>query len=274
MNWHSVWAIARKDIREVLQNKMVWAPALVVPLIFAIVFPIIMIVLPQSIPVEDVQRELGDIDSLLKNMPAALKAIFDGKSLEQMFVIYMMGFTFAPLFLIMPLMFSSVIGSDSFAGERERKTMEALLYAPTSDLELFMGKVLAALIPAILLSWLAFLVNIIVVNIASYPLFGEIWFPLVTWWPLIFWLTPALAVLGISATVLISSRVKTFMEAYQASASLVLFVLVLVIGQVSGVLFLGVAIEMIIGLFIWIVDAVLIYLSVKNFSRSSLIAKL
>lgn len=274
MNWHSVWAIARKDIREVLQNKMVWAPALVVPLIFAIVFPIIMIVLPQSIPVEDVQRELGDMDSLLKNMPAALKALFDGKSLEQMFVIYMMGFTFAPLFLIMPLMFSSVIGSDSFAGERERKTMEALLYAPTSDLELFMGKVLAALIPAILLSWLAFLVNIIVVNIASYPLFGEIWFPLVTWWPLIFWLTPALAVLGISATVLISSRVKTFMEAYQASASLVLFVLVLVIGQVSGVLFLGVAIEMIIGLFIWIVDAVLIYLSVKNFSRSSLIAKL
>lgn len=274
MNWRSIWAIARKDLREVLQNKMVWGPALIVPLVFAVVMPIVMTVVPQMIPVEDVQRELGDMDTLLKNMPASLKVIFDGKSLEQMFVVYMMGFTFAPLFLIMPLMFSSVVGSDSFAGERERKTMEALLYAPTSDLELFMGKVLAALIPAITLSWLAFLVNIIVVNIASYPLFGRVWFPLVTWWPLIFWLTPALAVLGISATVLISSRVKTFMEAYQASASLVLFVLVLVIGQISGVLFLGVAVEMIIGLFIWLVDAVLIYFSVKNFNRSALIAKL
>jgi ABC-type Na+ efflux pump permease subunit len=274
MNWRSIWAIARKDLREVLQNKMVWMPALIVPLIFAVVMPIVMSVVPQSIPVEDVQRELGDIDVMLKSMPAALRAIFDGKSVEQMFVIYMTCFMLAPLFLIMPIMFSSVIGSDSFAGERERKTMEALLYMPTSDLELFTGKVLSALIPAISLSWLTFLVNIIVVNAASYPLFGKIWFPLVTWWPLMFWLTPALAVLGISGTVLISSRVKTFMEAYQSSSSLVLFVLVLVIGQVSGVMFLGVATEMIIGLFIWLLDAVLIYFSVKNFNRSLLIAKL
>lgn len=274
MNWRSIWAIARKDLREVMQNKMVWAPALIVPLIFAIIMPIVMIVVPQSIPVEDIERELGDMDVLLNSMPDALKAIFEGKSIEQMFVIYMLGFTFAPLFLIMPIMFSSVIGSDSFAGERERKTMEALLYAPTSDLELFLGKVLAALIPAISLSWLTFLVNIVVVNIASYPLFGRVWFPLTTWWPLMFWLTPALAVLGISATVLISSRVKTFMEAYQASSSLVLFVLVLVIGQVSGVMFLGIVTEMVIGLFIWLVDAALIYLSVRTFNRSSLIAKL
>jgi len=274
MNWRSIWAIVRKDLREVMQNKMVWAPALIVPLVFAVVLPLVMIIVPQMIPVEDVQRELGDMDALLNSMPAALKTIFDGKSIEQMFVIYMMGFTFAPMFLIMPIMFSSVIGSDSFAGERERKTMEALLYAPTSDLELFIGKVLTALIPAISLSWLAFLINIIVVNIASYPLFGRIWFPLETWWPLMFWLTPALAVLGISATVLISSRVKTFMEAYQTSSSLVLVVLVLIIGQVSGVMFLGVAAEMIIGLFVWLVDAVLIYLSVTKFNRSALIAKL
>ena len=98
-------------------------------------------------------------------------------------------------------------------------------------MELFLGKVLAAVIPAIGLSWLSYLVYIIVVNAASYPLFGRIWFPLATWWPLMFWLTPALAVLGISATVLISSRVKTFMEAYQLSASLVVLVLALVIGQ-------------------------------------------
>jgi ABC-2 type transport system permease protein len=274
MNWRSIWAIAQKDLQEVRQNKAAWAPGIVVPLIFAIIMPLVMIVLPQVIPVEDIQRELGDIDIMLKNMPPALSALFDGKSLPQMFVIYMAGFMLAPLFLIMPLMFSSVVGSDSFVGERERKTMEALLYAPTSDLELFLGKVLASVIPAIGLSWLSYLVYIIVVNAASYPLFGRIWFPLATWWPLMFWLTPALAVLGISATVLISSRVKTFMEAYQMSASLVVLVLALVVGQISGVLFLGVGTAMIIGLFVWLVDVVLIYLSVSNFNRSSLIAKL
>ena len=274
MNWRSIWAIARKDLKEVRQNKAAWAPAIVVPLIFAVIMPVAMGLLPQMVPVEEIQKEMGNIDSLLKNMPPALKVVFDGKSLEQMFVIYMLGFTLAPLFLIMPLMFSSVVGADSFVGERERKTMEALLYMPTSDMELFLGKVLAAVLPAIGLSWITYLIYIVAVNATSYPLFGRIWFPLSTWWPLMFWLTPSLALLGISATVLVSSRVKTFMEAYQLSGSLVVLVLALVIGQVSGVLFLGVGTELLIGLLIWIIDAVLIYLSVKNFKRSTLIAKL
>jgi len=274
MNWRSIWAIARKDLKEVRQNKAAWGPAIIVPLIFAVIMPGVMGVLPQVIPVEDIQREMGDIDLLLKNMPPALSAIFDGKSLEQMFIIYMLGFTLAPLFLIMPLMFSSVVGADSFVGERERKTMEALLYTPTSDLDLFLGKVLAAVLPAIGLSWLTYLVYIIVVNVVSFPLFGRIWFPLPTWWPLMFWLTPALALLGISATVLVSSRVKTFMEAYQLSGSLVVLVLALVIGQVSGVLFLGIGTALLIGLGVWVIAAFLIYLSVKNFKRSALIARL
>ena len=274
MNWRSIRAIARKDLMEVRQNKAAWIPAIVVPLIFAVIMPAAMGVLPQVVPVEDIQREMGEIDLLLEKMPPALSAIFEGKSLEQMFVIYMLGFTLAPLFLIMPLMFSSVVGADSFVGERERKTMEALLYTPTSDLDLFLGKVLAAVLPAIGLSWLTYLVYIVVVNAASFPLFGRIWFPLPTWWPLMFWLTPALALLGISATVLVSSRVKTFMEAYQLSGSLVILVLALVIGQVSGVLFLGIETALLIGLMVWIIDAFLIYLSVKNFNRSALIAKL
>lgn len=141
-------------------------------------------------------------------------------------------------------------------------------------MELFLGKVLAAVMPAIALSWLTYLVYIIMVNLASYGLFQRIWFPLPTWWPLMFWLTPAFALLGISATVMISARVKTFMEAYQLSGSLVVLVLALVVGQATGVLYLGVGTVMLVGTLIWIVDAILIYLGVRNFKRSSLIAKL
>jgi ABC-type Na+ efflux pump permease subunit len=274
MNWRSIWAIVRKDLNEVRQNKAAWIPALVLPLIFAIIMPVLFSTVPQFIPVEDVQKELGDVQDLLKNLPPAVRAIFDGLKLEQMFVIYMTAFLLAPLFLIMPLMFSAVVGADSFVGERERKTMEALLYTPTSDLELFLGKVLAAVIPAIGLSWLTYLVYIIVVNVASFGMFHRIWFPLPTWWPLMFWLTPAFALLGISGTVMISSRVKTFMEAYQLSGSLVVVVLALVVGQLTGVLFLGVGTVLLIGTLIWLIDAVLIYLGVRNFKRGLLIAKL
>jgi ABC-2 type transport system permease protein len=273
MNWRSVRAIAQKDLREVRQNKAAWLPALIIPTLFALVMPLIFVLVPQLVPAKDVARELGDLSDLVGRLPPSVAALFAGRSLQQGFVIYMTGFLFAPLFLIMPLMFSSIIGSDSFVGERERKTMEALLYTPASDATLFMGKILASALPAIVISWLAYAVYIAVVNIASWPLFGRIWFPLAPWWPLMFWLTPAIAVLGMSATVLISSRTKTFMEAYQLSASLVVLVLLLVAGQMSGVLFLGSWTVMGLGTLIWIADAVLIYISVGTFKRSNLIAR-
>ncbi|MGE5463969.1 MAG: ABC transporter permease subunit, partial [Syntrophothermus sp.] len=208
------------------------------------------------------------------NLPPAVQVLFNGLRLEQMFTVYITAFMLAPLFLIMPLMFSSVVGADSFVGERERKTMEALLYAPTTDIELFLGKVLAAVIPAVSLSWLTYLVYIIVVNAGTFNMFGRIWFPLAPWWPMMFWLTPAFAVLGISATVMISARVKTFMEAYPLTGSLVVVVLALVVGQATGVLVLGVGTVILIGTILWIVDAVLIYFNLRSFNRSSLIANL
>ena len=274
MNWRSIWAIARKDLMEVRQNKAAWGPAIALPLIFAVAMPILFSLLPQYIPVADLQRELGDVESLLKNLPPTIQAVFDGLKLEQMFVLYMTAFLLAPLFLVMPLMFSSVIGADSFVGERERKTLEALLYSPATDVELFLGKILSAIIPAIALSWITYLVYIIVVNVASFNLFERIWFPLPTWWPLMFWLTPAFALLGVSATVLISSRVKTFMEAYQLTGSLVVLVLALVVGQLTGALYLGVGTVMIVGSVIWIIDAALIHISIRRFKRSMLIANI
>lgn len=274
MNWRSIRAIALKDYKEVRQNKAAWIPALVMPLIFAVAMPLGFTLLPQLIPTEDVAQEMGDLQDLIVRMPPAIQQIFAETSLEQGFIIYMTAFLFAPMFLIMPLMFSSIIGADSFVGERERKTMEALLYTPSSDGTLFMGKILASVVPAILLSWMTYAVYIIVVNAASWPLFGRIWFPLPAWWPLMFWLTPAISLLGMAATVLISSRVKTFMEAYQLTGSLVIFVLLLMVGQISGVLFLGVFSTFAIGTLVWVVDAVLIYISVGTFNRTNLIAKI
>jgi hypothetical protein len=43
MNWRSIWAIARKDLKEVRQNKVAWGPAIVIPLIFAIIMPILFV---------------------------------------------------------------------------------------------------------------------------------------------------------------------------------------------------------------------------------------
>ena len=272
MNWKSIFTIANKDLYEARQNKSVWLPIMIVPLIFILVLPLVMIILSSN--GEVVQSMTADPSTalMLKQLPPFMNQIIAGMSIGQSMVVLFLGYFFAPFFLILPIMFSTVIASESFAGERERKTIEALLYSPATDTELFLGKVLASFLPAVLITWASFIGYTIVLNGAAYPLMGRLWFPLTNWYPLIFWVSPALSLLGISATVLISSKVQTFMGAYQTSASLVILVIALMVGEITGVLYLNTIVSLLLGLAIWAVDAVLAWLAIRTFNRAKLLA--
>ena len=79
MNWRSIWAIALKDLkRRCGRIKLRGSPAVVMPVIFAIVFPLIFSVLPQVMPVDDLEQEMGDMQVLLNNLPAAVQVMFNG----------------------------------------------------------------------------------------------------------------------------------------------------------------------------------------------------
>lgn len=271
MNWTNIWTITRKDWMEVRYNKAVWMPMIIVPLVFVLILPLSLCLLPQMLPADQLNMNMNGLDSFLNNMPAGMKASLAGLDLNQSMIVMVLGILFAPMFLVLPLMFSTTVAAESFVGERERKTMEALLYTPATDAELFLGKVLAAAIPAVVISWGSFAIYTLVVNAASYPLFQHIWFPLSSWWPLIFWITPAVSVLGIAVTVLISGKMQTFMEAYQTSASVVLLVLALFAGQMTGVLYLNVAVGLVLGLFFWVVAGLLSWFAVRKFNRAALL---
>ncbi len=101
---------------------------------------------------------------------------------------------------------------------------------------------------------------------------GRVWFPPAPWWPLMLWVAPAVAALGVAATVLISTRVRTFMEAYQMSASLVVLVLALMAGQITGVLYLSPPTALAVGLALWLVDGILIGLGVRTSRREALLS--
>ena len=273
MNWNTVLTIAKKDIQEARQNKAVWLPILIVPLVFVVILPVAM-VLAISAGGDAAQTLINDPDlaTFLEKMPAAMLKSIEGLNGAQATVVMMLGYFFAPFFLIMPLMYATVIAAESFAGERERKTIEALLYTPATDLELFLGKTLAAFIPALVITVGSFLAYGVVLNAVSWPLMQRIWFPLVNWFPLIFWVAPAIALLGITATVLISAKAQTFMGAYQSSASLVLLVLALLAGQMTGVLYLSPIVGLLLGTGFWLVDLFLIRLAIRSFNREKLLA--
>ncbi|MBN2359134.1 MAG: ABC transporter permease subunit [Deltaproteobacteria bacterium] len=275
MNLRTLRVIALKDLREARQNRVALVAVAVLPLFLCVLLPLVCVLAPQLGPVEGLSRTLntGPIANALRRMPA-LAALVGTLDPIQAWIAISTGYLFAPLMLIMPLMVSTTLGAESFVGEKERKTIEALLYTPASDSELFLAKVLAATIPATGLSWLCFALYGAVVNVAGWPVMGRLWFPPLNWWPLMLWVTPAFAALGVALTVLISTRVRTFMEAYQLSGSLVLVVLLLLAGQLTGFLFLGVGATLAVGALLWAIDIILIRWAIRIFSRERLLASL
>ena len=274
MNWQIIWNIALKDWKEVRQNRMAWLPAIIVPLIFVVVLPLGVIVLPQVLGDSGLSSTTSDFDPLLASLPPAVAAQIAELNTHQMLIVLILGFMFSPMFLIVPLMVASIIGADSIVGEKERKTLEALLYTPATDAELYLAKLLSAIVPAVVLAWGSFIVYTLVVNLAGTSVMERMWFPLPHWLPLIFWVSPAVAVLGMAGIVLVSSRVSTFMEAQQTSGLLVLPIVLLVVGRAAGVIYLSVELVVVLGVVIWLVDAALIWLGVKQFSRSALISRI
>ncbi len=274
MKLQNVVTIARKDWLEVRQNKAAWIPMLIVPVIFVVILPLIFTLLIPALNVSpnDVMNSDADIAYFIERMPSQLSQYVDLQKPMESMIVVMLGIMFAPMFLIMPLMFASTIAAESFAGERERKTIEALLYTPASDADLFVGKLAAAAVPSIGITWASFLVYTLILNLMPYAYFQRFWFPLPTWWPLIFWITPALAILSIAVTVLISARVQNFQGTYQLSSTLVILVVALFAGQMSGVLYLSVGVEMLLGLLFWAAALFLVYLAVKTFNREALIS--
>jgi ABC-2 type transport system permease protein len=74
------------------------------------------------------------------------------------------------LFLMMPVFVPILISSQSVAGEKERRTIEPLLASPVTPAELLAGKSLAAMAPAVAITFGAFALFCVAVDVAAWPL--------------------------------------------------------------------------------------------------------
>lgn len=276
MNGRVVWAIARKDLREVLANPSAWRPALVLPASTCILVPLLVLVLPHWLPPPQHAKpiEAEWMRQAIAALPAAQAAILRQAPYTDRVGLLVTGQLLAPMFLLIPLMVACLIGANAFVGEKERKTLEALLYTPATDAELFVGKTLAALVPSLVLSWVGFGVYTLVVNAAAWPVLHRMWFPTPAWWPLIAWVSPAIASLGLIITVLVSSRAASFVEANQKLSLLVFPLMGLVVSQAAGAVMLTARMGWLIGAGVWALDAVLLFLAIRSMRRTTLMTRL
>ncbi len=123
-------------------------------------------------------------------------------------------------FLLLPAIIPLAIAVYSIVGEKEQTTLEPLLATPISDLELFLGKALASVIPALIVNWISFgaFLGIIRLLVGSVPL-QTLTAP---WLASIFGLSPLLALFSVGITMIVSSRASDARAAYQFSSFAIL----------------------------------------------------
>jgi ABC-2 type transport system permease protein len=268
VNRRAILAIARRDIRLVLRSRAVLLPMIVVPLIVFVALPGLLAVGMRAV------RELPpQLVGMLSVLPGPLAEEMAGLTDTERLLTWVLGYLFAPLLLMVPLLVASVVAADSFAGERERGTIEALLYAPLEDGELYAAKLLGPFVAAVAVGTLGFVLYMVTADIATFDLLGRLLLPNVTWLLLAAWVAPAVAGFGISTMVLVSSHVRGFQEAWQLGGVVVLPVVLLVVAQLAGAIYLSPAVAVALGSGLWVIDLLLLRIGAGTFRRERMILR-
>lgn len=269
MNRRAVVAIARKDIKSITANIQVWLPMLILPIVFSVLLPAV-VVLSARASQGDTAQFMQVISDMLERLPeSSLTRIISSFETDQQKVAYMMlNYFLSPFFLMIPLMAASTVSIDSFVGEKERGTFEGLLLTPVSMRSIFTAKVLAAFLPAIVVSLVSFVLFAICANVFTWPILGRISFPHINWAPLVLLVMPAISVFAILINVFISARVTTFQAGYQLGALLVLPLVAIMIGQFTGFMLLDTRVLLAVGIILSILDYVLLRIIVRKLDRA------
>jgi len=179
----------------------------------------------------------------------------------------------AMLFLVMPLFIPVLIGAQSVAGEKERRTIEALLATPLTSRQIVLGKSLAAVLPALGITWVAFALFAAGVDLVAYPLLQRVLLPDGRWMFVVLVLAPLFSFLGCTVTVLVSSRVSDSRLAQQISALVVIPILAMGAVQFGGLVFVSPGFYLLLGVGAALVDLMLFGLTVALFDRQRILSR-
>lgn len=153
------FALIKKDMRSVISNKQVFAVLLIVPIVLTIALPSIFVFVISFAP-----DAASDFQKLLDMLPAP-----DGEYSQQQQIFSLILNQIMPsFFLIIPIMTSSVMAASSFVGEKEKHTLETLLYSPLSLGQLFQSKILAGFSVGMMISYSSFAAMLLVMENVSY----------------------------------------------------------------------------------------------------------
>jgi ABC-type Na+ efflux pump permease subunit len=234
MNWRRAMVIARTDLKQLRVSRDFWIPMLIMAGLFFVVVPTILLFTITRLENVEIIKKVGET---LDVLPKAVQASVRGNTPAARASYAMAVYLFAPLAVVVPLTISSAVAANAIVGERERGTGEFLAHSPADEREIYLGKLIASILPGYLTTLVGFAIYALVVNIIVGPDVGGWFFPTGDWWLLMFWVVPPFIALALSFVVRVSSRVKSAAAAQQASGLITLPLILLAAGQSSGALF-------------------------------------
>lgn len=256
------FALIKKDMRSVTSNKQVFAVLLIVPIVLTIALPSIFVFVISFAP-----DAASDFQKLLDMLPVP-----NGEYSQQQQIFSLILNQIMPsFFLIIPIMASSVMAASSFVGEKEKHTLETLLYSPLSLGRLFQSKILAGFSVGMMISYSSFAAMLLVMELESFFLTGNLLLPAASWLAIMLLIAPAISLIAIAVTVRSSAKAQTIEEAQQRAVFLIFPILALLIGQFTGIILISAGLLWGVGIVLAALAILLVKGAAGNFTYERLL---
>ena len=225
----AMYAIVKKDFRGVAANRRLFPALFIVPLMLTIVLPSIFTITIHFVP------EDPDIRKLLSLLPESARL----ESLELTLSSLIFNHILPVFFLVIPIMAASIMAASAFVGEKERHTLETLLYCPLTLKQIFQAKVLACFLLSMLVCLTSFAAMLLVMEAELYFLMGRLLLPSVSWLVVMGLVSPSISLIAVTLIVRGSAKARSVEESQQSAVFLVIPLFALIVGQFTGVLLMS-----------------------------------
>ena len=268
MNWNQAFTVARTDLKQLIQAKDFWVPMVILGSLFFAVVPLILLTLITQIGSVEA---IGQISGALEALPASAQEQIQGDTPEAQTGYALAVFLFAPVAVIVPLTISTAVGAATIVGEREKGTGEFLAHSPAGVREIYVGKLIASLVPGYFTTAVGFAVYSLIVNLTVGPQVGGWFFPTAQWWLMILWVLPPFLAICLSLVLRLSAKVQSTAAAQQASGLISLPLIMIAYGQATGVLLGAGWVPLVLGGVAWAIALFSLSRGVKSVTRSRLL---
>lgn len=265
MNLARVQAVLAKELLEIRKNRTLLLTIVLPPLIITLLPLGITLALGTSsgrsnLSAEDIARYLLAFPDLAGLAPGEIIQVI---VLRQFLVMY----------LLLPLIIPTSIATASIIGEKVQRSLEPLLATPIRTVELLLAKAIAAVVPAVLVTWLAYAIFWVGTHITVRSVRVQDVLLNSLWLLAILILAPLLSLLSVSLSVIISSRVNDPRVAQQLAGLIVIPLVLVAVAQTAGFVVLNAAIFSVVTVLIALIDLVVLYIGVQLFERETILTR-